>query len=415
MSAIGEKKIAILGAGPGGLTLARLLQQNGAQVSVYERDRDRSARIQGSALDLHEDSGLAALEAAGLINAFWANHRPDLDRLRLVDAEGTVLHDHSRRMSGVGKRPEIERGPLRDILLDSLQPGTVQWDCKLQSAETQGDQVLLRFAGGRTALADIAIGSDGANSRLRDLVTPIRPEYVGVSLVEGLVPAAKQAIPELWDLLGGSALIALGGKRTIGMGTKPDGSVLFYAGLKTDDDAVRQSMEEATGPDQRVAWFHSNFESWSELWEPLFREAVSMVWRPLLVCPPNQQWESKSNVTLIGDAAHVMPPYAGEGVNMAMLDALLLSKLLLGEDMPSSAIAAYEAEMFARMQRMTEDTMMNTEMFYAPNASDLIVALFRASVERRRHRRGQKLDAKRLIGNGGKASRTTGSHNSARV
>ncbi|HEY0702531.1 MAG TPA: NAD(P)/FAD-dependent oxidoreductase [Candidatus Acidoferrales bacterium] len=378
MNAVEGKKIAIVGGGPGGLMLARLLQQGGAQVSVYERDQSRRARVQGSALDLHEDSGLAALQSAGLIDAFWVNHRPDLDRLRLTDAHGTILHDHPRRMSGAGKRPEIERGPLRDLLLDSLQPGTVEWDCKLESAEMPGEQVLLRLAGGKTALADIAIGSDGANSRLRELVTPIRPAYVGVSLVEGLVPAAKQTIPELWDLLGGSALIALGGERTIGMGTKPEGSVLIYAGLKTPDGTAREGLEEASGPDQRVAWFHANFEGWSELWDPLFREAVSMVWRPLLVCPPNQHWEPKPNVTLIGDAAHVMPPYAGEGVNMAMLDALMLSKLLLSEKSSSGAIATYETEMFARMQPMTADTMANTEMFYAPDASARVVALFRS-------------------------------------
>jgi 2-polyprenyl-6-methoxyphenol hydroxylase-like FAD-dependent oxidoreductase len=378
MSAVNGKKIAIVGGGPGGLTLARLLQQSGAQVVVYERDQSRSARVQGSALDLHEGSGLAALEAAGLMEEFWANHRPDLDRLRLTDACGTVLHDHARRMSGTGKRPEIERGPLRDLLLDSLLRETVEWDCKLESAEMQGERVLLRFAGGKTALADIAIGSDGANSRLRELVTPIRPAYVGVSLVEALVPAAKQIIPELWSLLGGAALIALGGERTIGMGTKPDGSVLIYAGLKTNDDSARESLEEASSPDQRVSWFHANFEGWSELWDPLFREAVSMVWRPLLTCPSNQYWEPKPNVTLIGDAAHVMPPYAGEGVNMAMLDALALSKLLLSEESSPSAIATYETEMFARMRHMTVDTMTNTEMFYAPDAADRVVALFRS-------------------------------------
>jgi 2-polyprenyl-6-methoxyphenol hydroxylase-like FAD-dependent oxidoreductase len=377
MSAAEGKKIAVIGGGPGGLTLARLLQQSGAQVIVYERDRSRSARVQGSALDLHEGSGLAAVEAAGLIEAFWANHRPDLDRLRLTDSSGRILHDHPRKMSGAGKRPEIERGPLRDILLDSLQPGTVQWNFRLESAEMQGEQVLLRFAGGEIALADIVVGSDGANSRLRELVTPIRPEYVGVSLVECLVPAARQTIPELWDLIGGSALIALGGERTIGMGTKPDGSVLIYAGLKTDGGTVRRNLEDASRPDQRVAWFHTNFKGWSGLWNPLFREAISMVWRPLLVCPPDQSWESKSNVTLIGDAAHVMPPYAGEGVNMAMLDALVLSRLLLNENSSLNAIATYEAEMFSRMRHMTADTMANTEMFYAKDACDRVVALFR--------------------------------------
>src|SRR6202020_1507249 len=155
MSAIEGKKIAIVGGGPGGLTLARLLQMRGADIAVYERDQSRSARVQGSALDLHENSGLAALEAAGLMDEFWANHRPDLDRLRLADAKGTILHDHSRRTSGTGARPEIERGPLRDLLLDSLQPGTVQWDCKLQSSEFEGEQVLLHFVNEQTAVADI--------------------------------------------------------------------------------------------------------------------------------------------------------------------------------------------------------------------------------------------------------------------
>ncbi|MGI4758413.1 MAG: FAD-dependent oxidoreductase [Janthinobacterium lividum] len=378
MSALDGKRIAIVGGGPGGLTLARLLQQGGAQVTVFERDESRNARVQGSALDLHEHSGLAALEAAGLMEGFWANHRPDLDRLRLTDAAGTVLHDHQRAMAGAGKRPEIERGPLRDLLLDSLQPGTVEWNCKLQSAEMQGEQVLLRFGSGKTALADIAVGSDGANSRLRQLVTPVRPEYVGVALVEAIIPEAKQRVPELWELLGGSALVALGGERTIGMGTKPDGSVLLYAGLKTADDAVRTSLEEAADPESRLAWFHTNFSGWSGIWDPLFREAVSVVWRPLLVCPADQHWEPKPNITLIGDAAHVMPPYAGEGVNMAMLDALTLSRLLLSEVTPSTAIAAYEAEMFARMRHITADTMTNTEMFYAPDAADRVVALFRS-------------------------------------
>jgi 2-polyprenyl-6-methoxyphenol hydroxylase-like FAD-dependent oxidoreductase len=378
MRAIDGKKIAIIGGGPGGLTLARLLQMRGAHVEVYERDHSREARVQGSALDLHEYSGLAALEAAGLMEAFWVNHRSDLDRLRLTNQNGTILHDHPRTMSGAGKRPEIERGPLRNLLLDSLRPDTVRWDHKLESAALRGDKVALQFANGQTILADIAIGGDGANSKLRSIVTPTRPEYVGVTLVEGVVPAAEDAVPDLWRLLGGAALIALGSERTIGMGTKPDGSILFYAGLKSNHPEDKRLLEDADSADKRVAWFHANFEGWSEMWAALFSMASSMTWRPLLVCPMDQQWESKTNLTLIGDAAHVMPPYAGEGVNMAMLDALVLSRQLLGEGDPASAIAAYETEMFGRMRNITEDTMLNTEMFYAPDAADRVVNVFKS-------------------------------------
>ena len=378
MSAIEGKKIAIVGGGPGGLTLARLLHLQGADVHVYERDRSRDARVQGSALDLHEHSGLAALEAAGLLDQFWSRYRPDLNQLLLTDPKGTILHKHLRTITGENKRPEIERGPLRDLLLDSLPPDAVCWNRKLDSVELSGDQVALEFAGNEHVLADLVIGADGANSRLRDLITSVRPEYVGVSLVEGSVPAAAETVPELWHLLQGSALIALGSERTLGMGTKPDGSILFYAGLRSPEAQGRQSLEQAGSPEQRVAWFREHFAGWSALWEPLFSRAASLVWRPLLVCPADQQWEAKHNATLIGDAAHVMPPYAGEGVNMAMLDALVLSQRLASEKNAVEAIAAYEKEMFTRMRHITDDTLTNTEMFYAPNAADQVVRLFRS-------------------------------------
>src|SRR5882757_6350323 len=93
MNTIKNKKIAIVGGGPGGLTLARLLQMNGADVKVYERDINKDARMQGATLDLHEESGLKALHEAGLMDAFNANFRPGADRVRIMDKDAKIILD----------------------------------------------------------------------------------------------------------------------------------------------------------------------------------------------------------------------------------------------------------------------------------------------------------------------------------
>ena len=377
MQSLRTKKIVIVGGGPGGLTLARLLQLQGADVRVYERDVDRYARVQGSALDLHEDSGLAALAAAGLTAEFLQHVRPELDRLRITDHQAEVLYDFMRGEDSGVRRPEIERGPLRTVLLDSLQPGTVHWNKKLESAAFQEGKVRLSFADEEVVVADLVVGADGANSRLRALVTPIRPMYAGVTLIEGLVPEGAAAVPEIWEMLGGSALMALGAEQTLAMATKSDGALLFYAGLKAPTDQVKDALAQAGEAEKRVAWFRGNFPAWSHRWDPLFASTQQLVWRPQQVCPFDQQWEARPNVTLLGDAAHVMPPYAGEGVNMAMLDALVLSRELAQQPDPKSAIAAYEQEMFTRMARIANGTMVNTERFYAPDAGSRIVDMFR--------------------------------------
>src|SRR4051794_1304726 len=95
MSLITDKNIAIVGGGPAGLTLARLLQMNGAEVKVYERDVNRSVRVQGATLDLHQESGLKALDVAGLMDAFRANYRPGADRMCITDKHATILFEDS--------------------------------------------------------------------------------------------------------------------------------------------------------------------------------------------------------------------------------------------------------------------------------------------------------------------------------
>ncbi|CAG5002570.1 Flavin-dependent monooxygenase [Dyadobacter sp. CECT 9275] len=384
-----NKKIAIVGGGPGGLTLARLLQQKGADVKVYERDESQEVRAQGATLDLHFESGLRALEEAGLIDAFKANYRPDADRLRVVDENAKIFLDehHEDSTSSFGDewfRPEIDRGPLRNILLDSLLPGTVVWDSHIvaieqRSAEEAEHSWEIIFQNGNTAAADILIGADGAKSKIRPFVTPIKPFYSGVTVLEGNIPDAEKNAPKIYGLLKGGKIMALGDSKTISVSAKGDGSMDFYTGWNVDANWVTGSGIDFKNGKQVLEWFKKEYASWDDIWLELFEvEGTVFTPRPQYCMPLDQQWEAKPDITLIGDAAHWMPPYAGEGVNMAMLDAVELSESLTSGKFTDvqSAIAHYEKQMFARFAEIGRDTLNNTEFMHSPEGLQKLLAMF---------------------------------------
>jgi 2-polyprenyl-6-methoxyphenol hydroxylase-like FAD-dependent oxidoreductase len=379
-----DKKIAIIGGGPGGLTLARLLQLHGATVHVYERDADRHMRVQGGTLDLHHESGLTALGRAGLLDAFRAAYRPGADKMRVTDHQATIMHDdHAEAQTATFGdahfRPEIDRGPLRDLLLDSLQPGTVVWDRQFAAMQPAGSAWEIAFRNGTTATADLVIGADGANSKIRPFVTPIRPCYSGVMVVEGTVYDAVQQAPQVSQLLQGGKIFALGREKTLVVSAKGDGSLNFYVGFKAPETWVVDSGLDFQHAPQLQAWFRHEFAGWASLWEELVA-AVSATYvpRPQYCMPLTQTWPAQPNITLLGDAAHLMPPYAGEGVNMAMLDALELSSCLTSLRFPNlqAAIAHYEQHMRQRAAAIAQDTMEQTMALHAPEGLAYLVRLF---------------------------------------
>jgi 2-polyprenyl-6-methoxyphenol hydroxylase-like FAD-dependent oxidoreductase len=379
-----DKKIAIIGGGPGGLTLARLLQLKDAEVKVYERDINPTIRLQGGALDLHDDSGLAALRKAGLFEAFKTNYRPGADKMRIVDNKAAIYYDqHGEvREEAFGNkhfRPEIDRGPLRDILLNSLEPGTVFWDSHVLSLEPIGNSWKMVFQNGDTIVADIVIGADGANSKIRPYITTVKPVWSGITMVEGSIKDSGKTAPRIHNLLMGGKIFAFGNNKTLIVSSKGDGSLGFATGCKTTEFWFRDSGIDFKDHEQVLLWFKKEYSEWGDIWFELFEnEETIFIPRPQYCMPLDQGWEPKSNITIIGDAAHWMPPYAGEGVNMAMLDALELSECLTNPGFADvkTAIAYYEKQMCARFAKVGQFTLFNTRWMHQPDALGNMLAMF---------------------------------------
>jgi len=375
---IHDKCIAIVGGGPGGLTLARILQMNGADVTVYERDANSLARAKGATLDLHGESGLRALRKAGLMNEFMANYRPGADKLRIMDKNGSIVFDDDTNGRGGEGRPEIDRGPLQQILLDSLKPGTVVWDSKFVSLSQQNGACKLDFENGSSAYADIVIAADGANSKLRPYITPVKPFYAGITVVEGAVYNSAAAIPKMHELLNGGKIFAMGDAKSLIVSSKGDGSLVFYTSFNCSEDWVKTSGISFADKAQVLAWFKQYYTGWDTIWFELFENAGdNFIPRPQYCMPFNQTWETLPNITMLGDAAHLMPPFAGEGVNMAMLDALELGLCLINDDFDDvpSAITAYETEMRARAAATAEQTMEATAALHTEGAIEYMIGV----------------------------------------
>ncbi|MFB9109503.1 FAD-dependent oxidoreductase [Flavobacterium gyeonganense] len=379
-----NKKVAIIGGGPGGLTLARLLQLQNVNVKVYERDVNKDARVQGAPLDLHDESGLAAIHKAGLFNEFLNNFLPGADKTLITDENGTLFFsDHETNIEqDFGNehfRPEIDRGALRKILLESLEPKTVIWDSHFVSMDKQNDGWLIHFKNGNSVYADLVIGSDGANSKIRPYITDIKPFYSGITMLEGTIYDSEKSAPVIHKILNGGKIMAFGNEKNILIGQKGDDSIGFYASFRASENWAVNNDLDYTDKTQILNWFKNSYPEWSNIWYELFENAsVPFIPRLINCIPLDQTWKTLSNVTIIGDAAHVMPPFAGEGANMAMLDALELSEYLTCDDYTTiaEAISFYEINMRKRASKAAQESLENGEKMHSENSLKTMLAFF---------------------------------------
>ncbi len=367
-----NKKVAIIGGGPGGLTLARLLQLKGVNVKVYERDINKDARVQGAIVDLHYDSGLKVIEAAGLLDAFKANYMQGADKYRMLDKNSDILIDEHAETAAAGFgdkhfRPEIDRGALRNILIDSLTNDTVIWDSQFLGMHQIDGEWELEFKNGTKATADIVIGSDGYRSSIRPYVTDIKALYSGATIIQGEVEHPEVQCPEIYALVDHANLNAVGEGKSIVVQPRGDGGFTFYVpGLYPEHWAATSGLD-FSNKEAAVKYLLERFEGWHPAYFKLFEASTQFTVRPLDYFPLDQQWDSKSNITLIGDAAHLMPP-SGEGVNTAMLDALDLCGCLTGGEYRYllSAIEGYEKLMLSRAAVLGQESLAGIKEFALP-------------------------------------------------
>lgn len=370
-----NKKIAIIGGGPGGLTLARFLQMEGADVKVYERDASKASRVQGAIVDLHFESGLKVIEKAGLMEAFKVNYLQGADKYRVFDKDGNMhLDEHDREnnehFGDERFRPEIDRGSLRNILLDALHPDTVVWDMHFVSMVPAGDGWLIHFKNGTSANADLVVGCDGARSKVRAYVTDIQPLYAGFTIIQGEIDHPATACPEIFKLVANGNLIVLSDGKSIIAQPRGDGGLTFYAGGRYPENWGKHF----TGNEAIYNFLHTYYSGWNEQFLKFFKATDHLVIRPLNYFPLDQDWKARSNITIIGDAAHLMPP-SGEGVNTAMLDAMDLSEYLANREYNhiQSAIAAFEQHMRARSRQLTQEALEDNEVMYGEHALETLL------------------------------------------
>jgi 2-polyprenyl-6-methoxyphenol hydroxylase-like FAD-dependent oxidoreductase len=338
-----------IGAGLGGLTLARALHVQGIPATIYEAEPSAETRTQGGQLDIHEYDGQLALEAAGLTDEFRAIIHEGGEASRVLDQHGTVLLDEPD--DGTGGRPEVLRGDLRRILPDEM----IQWGREVTDVQPLGDgRHELTFADGSTVTTGLLVGADGAWSKIRPLLSDAKPEYVGTSFIETYLYDADERHSAAAEAVGGGVMLALAPGKGIVAHREPEDILHTYVELNRPAEWIAGiDFTDATAATARVA---AEFDGWApELTALITDGETAPIPRPINALPNGHRWDRVPGVTLLGDAAHLMPP-AGEGANLAMFDGAELGKAIAAHpDDMEAALTAYEEALFPRSDSAAAD------------------------------------------------------------
>ena len=409
MSSSQSPRIAISGAGPAGLTLGLLLNKHAIPFTIFElRERPTAEELAKPAgmLDLHEESGLAALRECGLYEDFIPLTGECAEADRVSDIHGSILWADDGEMES---RPEISRNALSNLLMSHLPANSIKWGHRLRSAATimatsGNTETELDFGSHGKQTFDLVIGADGAWSRVRNLFTGVKPKYSGSQCVTLTIRQITEKYPQLAQLVGPGSFMALGLRHGVMSQRGPQDSARLYICLTSTDEAFASSSGLASKTAAEAKDILLNDHTMLGRYGTTIKQLViaaceeesidnpdaKLDIRPLYVLPVGHTWNHKPGVTLIGDAAHLMCPWAGEGVNLAMWDSLLLSQAIVrafetsNTDSTSPSLQSaldpllqeFEISMWKRVKEKAEETERNGQIMFGSDDGATVMANF---------------------------------------
>jgi 2-polyprenyl-6-methoxyphenol hydroxylase-like FAD-dependent oxidoreductase len=358
--------ITIIGAGLAGLVLSRVLHVKGISSTIYEAESSPSARTQGGQLDIHDFNGQLALKDCQLFDEFRSIINMGGEAMRFLGPDAKIIGEIPD--NGKLENPEVLRGDLRRILIESLPAGTINWNHKVEKVESAGDgEHLVVFTNGSFVKTNALIGADGAWSKVRAFLSGVQPEYMGTVWIETFLFDVENRHKKSADMVGKGAMLAMMPGKGIFGHREADDVIHTYVVLKKPID-----WEPAVNFENKERALSYVAEQLGEGWAPELLALVTAgetnpISRPIYGLPVAHKWNHVKGVTLIGDAAHLTPP-DGDGANWALYDGAELAKAIAeGQDI-ESAFVTFESEMFPRSAAASIEGHQSFERTFGYNA-----------------------------------------------